>query len=364
MALLTRDRIPQEEFWSYTFIPLSSIMFPHMAIMCFSARKMSAFKNTVIAYPIAIMAVWLPAVFLGVVGAFAIPGLTKSDDILLKLLTQYAPLWLAGLLGAGIISAVMGSDCHQVLALSTMFTKDIFNFYGGKDKYSEKTSVIFARGFILAVTVIAYIIALNASTSIFELAIRFAFSGFAAMAPVMVAALFWKRSTKYGALASTIWVAACLATTWQLQSYSDPMAPKPPTAAGAKPGRGPGGPGGPQKPGGRPGAGPAGVPGSPAEAPAGAGPKRPGGAGKGPGAGAPPKTPPPVRIFPSMGDLFLRNATTVTIYGFLPVVPMVMGSAFLMTLFSLLTKPPSRDTIEKYFPGSTEAPAEPVAAGR
>jgi len=44
-----------------------------MAIMCFSARKMSAFKNTVIAYP-SILAVWLAVVFLGVVGAAQIPG--------------------------------------------------------------------------------------------------------------------------------------------------------------------------------------------------------------------------------------------------------------------------------------------------
>src|ERR1700744_5646209 len=49
--LLTRDRMPKTEFWSYTLIPLSSIMFPHMAIMCFSARKVSAFKRTVIIYP-------------------------------------------------------------------------------------------------------------------------------------------------------------------------------------------------------------------------------------------------------------------------------------------------------------------------
>src|SRR5262249_57093950 len=136
-ALLARDRITQEEFWSYTFIPLSSIMFPHMAIMCFSAKKMSAFKNTVVAYPIAIMAVWLPSVFLGVIGAGVIQGLQNSDGILLQLLIKYAPLWLAGLLGAGIISAVMGSDCHQVLALSTMFTKDVFGYYGGKEKYGE-----------------------------------------------------------------------------------------------------------------------------------------------------------------------------------------------------------------------------------
>src|ERR1041385_1745218 len=86
-ALLARDRISQEEFWSYTLIPLSSIMFPHMSIMCLSAKKMSAFKNTVIAYPVAIMATWLPCVFLGVVGAAVIPGLSASDSdgILLKI---------------------------------------------------------------------------------------------------------------------------------------------------------------------------------------------------------------------------------------------------------------------------------------
>src|ERR1051325_797853 len=139
------------------------------------------------------------------------------------MLTQHAPALLAGILGAGIISAVMGSDCHQVLALSTMFTKDVFQYYGGKEKYGEKSGVWFARAFILVLTAIAYLVAINTTTGIFELAIRFAFSGFAAMAPVMVAALFWKRSTKWGALASTLWVAASLVGTWYLQHISDPI---------------------------------------------------------------------------------------------------------------------------------------------
>src|ERR1043166_4683117 len=78
-ALLARDRLPQEVFLSYTLIPLSSIMFPHMSIMCLSARKMSAFKNTVIAYPLAIMATWLPCVFLGVVGAAVMQGLKPTS---------------------------------------------------------------------------------------------------------------------------------------------------------------------------------------------------------------------------------------------------------------------------------------------
>jgi len=376
-ALLARDRIPTLEFWSYTLIPLSSIMFPHMAIMCLSARKMSAFKNTVIAYPIAIMAVWLPCVFLGVVGAAVIPGLANSDGILLKLLTQYSPLWLAGLLGAGIISAVMGSDCHQVLALSTMFTKDVFGYYGGNEKYGEKGNVVFARAFVLLATVIAYIVALNTPLSIFELAVRFAFSGFAAMSPIMIAALFWKRSTKWGALASTLWVGFCLAATWWLQSTSDSIAPKPPSAppaagASAGAGRQGGAPRAAQAGAPRPGTAP-GTPGSPTSAGAQNGTSserpgtpavRPGGRAGVPGAGPASGAPQVVRIFPGLGDMFLRSTATVTIYGFLPVVPMVLGSALWMILISLMTSPPSKSTIDKYFPdgsGATTVEPDPIA---
>lgn len=296
--LATRERMSERYFWSYTLIPLSSIMFPHMAIMCFAARKVTAFKRTVVLYPLAIMAIWLPCVFLGVIGSQTAPGLKNPDGVLLHMLTDYAPVWLAGILGAGIISAVMGSDTHQVLAVSTMFTKDLFGYYGGHKKFGEKGSVYFARAFILVVTGIAYLVALVTPVSIFELAVRFAFSGFAAMAPIMVAALFWKRSTKYGALASTLWVAAWLVGTWYLQSISNGMAPKP---------------------------------GQPA-----------------------------ALIFPALGHLFERGPAAVTVYGFLPVVPMVIGSALCMIVFSLITPPPSQATINKYFQLMSKPAATPA----
>ena len=291
--LVTRERMSERYFWSYTLIPLSSIMFPHMAIMCFAARQVTAFKRTVVLYPLAIMAIWLPCVFLGVLGTQTDPGLKNPDGVLLHMLTDHAPVWLAGILGAGIISAVMGSDTHQVLAVSTMFTKDVFAHYGGRQKYGEKGSVHFARGFIVVVTLIAYLVALVTPESIFELAVRFAFSGFAALSPVMIAALFWKRSTKYGALASTLWVAAWLALTWYLQSLSNGAAPKP---------------------------------------------------GQ-----------PPLVLFAALGHLFERTTANVTCFGFLPVVPMVLGSVGLMIIVSLLTRPPSQAAIEKYFPSTAPA---------
>src|SRR5205823_2825876 len=52
---------------SYTFIPLSSIVFPHISIFCLTARRLSHFKKTVVLYPICMLAIWLPSVFLGVI---------------------------------------------------------------------------------------------------------------------------------------------------------------------------------------------------------------------------------------------------------------------------------------------------------
>jgi SSS family solute:Na+ symporter len=329
-ALVTREKMPPQLFWSYTLIPLSSIMFPHMAIMCFSAKRMSAFKRTVVAYPIAIMVTWLPCVFLGVLGAAALGKIQDPDGVLLRLLDTYTPAWLAGILGAGIISAVMGSDAHQVLALSTMFTKDIFVHYGGQEKFGEKKSVHFARGFIVVVTIIAYMVALalKAKQGIFEIAIRYAFSGFAAMAPVMVAALFWKRSTKWGALAATLFTAVTLVGTAFLQGKPAPppksavvhlteksdqsspsnLSTNAPTAKTA-----------------------------PAAAPAPAKPKEDiiWKIGDGPDA---------IKVLSRApnGDVrFLNNYMTV--------VPMVFGSIICVVLFSLLTPPPSKETISKYF---------------
>ena len=51
-------------------------------------------------------------------------------------------------------------------------------------------------------------------------------------------------------------------------------------------------------------------------------------------------------------DLFLRSPGNVLVFGYLPVVPMVLGSAFCMVAVSLVTKAPTRATLEKYF--STE----------
>jgi solute:Na+ symporter, SSS family len=235
-VLLTRERFSPLAFLSYTFIPLSTIAFPHITIFCLTARRMGQFRRTVIFYPLCILAIWLPCVFLGVAAnsmrdvpriaqklearaalasaPTSLPAADRAtlrrqaagDDVVPIMLERYAPLWLAGILGAGIMAAVMASD-SQILALSTMFTEDVFAFYGGKTRFGEHVQVQTGRLFVVVLTLIAYVIALRAPQGIFDLAVQYAFSGYSALSVLFFAALFWKRSTKWGALAVALWTA-------------------------------------------------------------------------------------------------------------------------------------------------------------
>jgi Na+/proline symporter len=185
----------------------------------------------------------------------------------------------------------MGSDCHQILALSTMFTKDIFDYYGGRKRFGEKGTVAVGRAFIVIANLVAFIIALW-RPPIFELAVQYAFSGFAALAPVMVAALFWRRSTKWGALAASLFVAACVFGTAVLElKYRPAVVPSPFD----------------------------------------------------------------VHILGNGWALFLNKTGQLRVFGWMPVVPMVLGSGLLMVLGSLITSPPSKATIDRYFPGRETA---------
>jgi SSS family solute:Na+ symporter len=312
--LLTRERISPLYYFSYTFIPLSAIAFPHILIFCLTAEKMNHFKKTVIFYPLCILAIWLPCVFLGVMAnrvgdipeirakqearrMLATQGKTlepearddlrdkaAGDDVIMLLLKRYAPLWLAGLLGAGIMAAVMASD-SQILALSTMFTEDVFAFYGGKRRFGEAVQVQTGRIFIVIITIVAYVVALRAPETIFELAIQYAFSGFAALSPLLVAALFWKGSTKWGAFAVTLWTAAAVVAVAIFQHAVPAPAPGPPLVVW----------------------GVGGV------------------------------------------EALSRTPGGTAVFGFMPVVPMVLVSALLMVIVSLLTKKPKQSTIAKYF---------------
>jgi len=317
--LLTRERFSPLYFFSYTFIPLSSIAFPHIGIFCLTAQRLGHFRKTVILYPVCMLAIWLPSVFLGVAAnaAHEVPAIEAKlearaelasgggtlaptdrdrlraqaggDDVILRLVDGYAPVWLAAILGACVMAAVMASD-SQILALSTMFTEDVFAFYGGKARFGPAVQVTTGRIFVVLITIVAYVIALRMPQSIFDIATQYAFAGYSALSPLLVAAIFWRGSTRWGALATTMWTAVAVVAVAVIQQ----SIPAPP-----------------------------------------------------PGSAVP--------VWSAFGaDIITRAPQGALVLGFLPVVPMTIVSALLMWVVSLMTAParPSRATLTRYFEGT------------
>lgn len=190
---------------TYTCIPLSVGMFPHMFMHWLTAKSAGAFRYPLIFYPLCIAIVWVPSVLLGVMGVIDFPGLTggASSSVLVRMVAQYAPGFLGGLLGAGVFAAIMSSLDSQSLSIGTMFTQDIVRHYGFHDKMGEKQQVLYGRIFVTAILAITFLLSLVTQRSIFKLAV-WSFTGYASLFPVVFAALFWKRSTKVGAMASIL----------------------------------------------------------------------------------------------------------------------------------------------------------------
>ena len=109
----------------------------------------------------------------------------------------------AGVILAGILAATMSTADSQLLTAASGVTNDICETFLGI-KLKPKTSMWAARLSVLAIAVIAVFFARNQNSSIFKV-VSFAWGGFgAAFGPVILAALFWKRANKWGALAGML----------------------------------------------------------------------------------------------------------------------------------------------------------------
>jgi len=224
--LLARSHMRPLQLLTYTLIPLSVGTFPHIFIQWLTARSARAFRLPVAVYPLCIAIVWLPSVVLGVLARLDFPRLAAgatANSMLVKVVERHSPALLVGLLAAALCAAIMNSFDHQVLAVSTMFTQDIVIHYGFHDRLDERARVLVGRLFVVGILLVTYLLSLVFDPSLFKLGV-WCFTGFAALFPIVVAALFWPRSTRQGVAAAVLAVAATwsylVVTQWRSPDYT------------------------------------------------------------------------------------------------------------------------------------------------
>ncbi|OUT61585.1 Sodium/proline symporter [Stieleria bergensis] len=202
----TRSEMSKTKFFTYLLIPLSVGMFPHLFQHWMTAKSSSSFKVPVICHPLFIMIVWVPCVLVGVWATgdtINIPPTLSPNALLPFLVKKLTSPILAGFLAAGILAAIMSSLDSQFLCIGTMFTNDIVTHYKGKENVSDRQTVLYTRSFIIGIVAVTYVLSLFDPKSVFALGV-WCFSGFSALFPIVLAALYWRGLSAMGAIAGVL----------------------------------------------------------------------------------------------------------------------------------------------------------------
>lgn len=205
--------------WGLGYFGVPHILLRFMAIKTSKEIK----KSRIIAMTWVIISLAV-AVCIGYVGATitskgigGIELLTTSaaaETIFIRLTNAFLPKFIAGIVLSGILAATMSTADSQLLLVSSSVGNNLYKNVFKKDA-TDKQLLFVTKTATCIVALVAMIIALDPNSSIFNL-VSLAWSGFgAAFGPLILFALFWKRTTLKGAISGMIG-GGTLSVIWSL----------------------------------------------------------------------------------------------------------------------------------------------------
>lgn len=196
--------------WGLGYFGMPHILLRFMAIEDHKKLTLSRRIATVWVFIAMFTAMAIGIVGYGATVAGAIKPLegSASETIIVQLsnlLASYgAPAALiAGLIISGILASTMSTADSQLLAASSSISQNLIKGVF-KVNVSAKTEMIIARLTLVGIAVVGIFLARDPDSSVFRI-VSFAWAGFgASFGPLVLFALFWKRTNIYGALAGVI----------------------------------------------------------------------------------------------------------------------------------------------------------------
>lgn len=188
--------------WGLGYFGMPQVLVKFMAIKKSSDLKLSR-RIAIIWVIISLTA----AVAIGMVGRILYPSnlLTPSasEGIFILLSTNFFVPLFAGVVMAGILAATISSSDSYLLIAASAFSKNIYKGIMKKEA-TDKEILNISKITLIVISIIAMIIALDENSIIFKV-VAFAWAGFGAtFGPIMLFSLFWKRTTRSGAIAGML----------------------------------------------------------------------------------------------------------------------------------------------------------------
>ncbi len=191
--------------WGLGYFGVPQVLLRFMAI-----RRAGEIKRSRIIASVWCIISLAAAVMIGIIGRTLLPvdaalsTASGAESILIVMSTSYLPLIVAGLIMAGILAATISSSDSYLLIASSSVSVNIFKGIIKKEKTTDKEVMWLSRIVLVLIAAIGVIIAWKEDSIIFSL-VSFAWAGFGAtFGPIMLFSLFWKRTTRAGAIAGMI----------------------------------------------------------------------------------------------------------------------------------------------------------------
>ena len=209
------DRTQHMQFWGvYSNTKLINYLLPVFLLIMgdanqyqriFASKNAKGAKTAVTILIFVALAVELLIIACAWVASSMIPDPENGRYVLIYAARHFMPLALGVVFMVTVVGIIISTADAFLLVPATTFIKDIYLNHINPEA-SEKRIVFLSRLMVLGFGVIAYVISLAfaESTTVFQKAL-YAYTIYgAAITPCLVAALFWKRATNWGAVASIV----------------------------------------------------------------------------------------------------------------------------------------------------------------
>ena len=183
---------PQKWFSLLIFWLFCIPMFPQIFMRFYMARDLKHLKQSAFLYGFIPLFISILPVIIGVMGHLTYPNLEgkAADQILPMMLVEHTPEWFGALVMTGALAAFMSTLDSQLLALSTIITRDFYLPFAKKTP-NFKQQVRIGRIGVILLALIGLWIAWQPFDTIFDMG-KLAFSGLSVLFPITLVLLHWK----------------------------------------------------------------------------------------------------------------------------------------------------------------------------
>ncbi|WP_077604504.1 sodium/pantothenate symporter [Oceanobacillus sojae] len=188
-------------FW--VLVGVGVVALPQIAVRAMSYKNTKALHRGIIISTFVVGFIMLNMHLIGVFGKAVLPGIEIGDTVMPELAQQVLPGWVAGIVLAAPMAAIMTTVNSLLLMVSSTIVKDVYLNYIRPDA-NNKTIRKWSMGATAIIGVIVVLMSLQPPDLIIWLNL-FSMGGLeAAFIWPIILGLYWRRGTRHGAIASML----------------------------------------------------------------------------------------------------------------------------------------------------------------